>query len=160
MKASFMRELRAYFTSPIGYVVLAFSWLMSGYSFHDLYTNATPEIGYIFQQMFIIVLFIIPIITMRLLSEDRRQKTDQVLLTAPVNLSAIVLGKFLSALALYLYGGASMEGLAETHMIGAVIVVLSSILVAVPMLTIGFLRVSKQDLLPKAKDVEALARRP
>ncbi len=67
---------------------------------------------------------------------------------------------FLSALALYLYGGSSMEGLAETHMIGAVIVVLSSILVAVPMLTIGVLRVSKQDLLPKAKDVEALARRP
>ena len=56
---------------------------------------------------------------------------------------------FLSALALYLYGGSSMEGLAETHMIGAVIVVVSSILVAVPMLTIGFLRVSKQDLLPK-----------
>ncbi|EKT4089774.1 protein translocase subunit SecF [Stenotrophomonas maltophilia] len=67
---------------------------------------------------------------------------------------------FLSALALYMYGGSSMEGLAETHMIGAVIVVLSSILVAVPMLTIGFLRVSKQDLLPKAKDIEALARRP
>ncbi|HDS1217946.1 protein translocase subunit SecF [Stenotrophomonas maltophilia] len=67
---------------------------------------------------------------------------------------------FLSALALYLYGGSSMEGLAETHMIGAVIVVMSSILVAVPMLTIGFLRVSKQDLLPKAKDIEALARRP
>ena len=67
---------------------------------------------------------------------------------------------FLSALALYMYGGSSMGGLAETHMIGAVIVVLSSILVAVPMLTIGFLRVSKQDLLPKAKDVEALARRP
>jgi len=53
-----------------------------------------------------------------------------------------------------------MEGLAETHMIGAVIVVLSSILVAVPMLTVGALRVTKQDLLPKAKDVEALARRP
>ena len=67
---------------------------------------------------------------------------------------------FLSALALYMYGGSSMEGLAETHMIGAVIVVLSSILVAVPMLTIGALRVTKQDLLPKAKDVEALARRP
>ncbi len=67
---------------------------------------------------------------------------------------------FLSAMALYIYGGSSMEGLAETHMIGAVVVVLSSILVAVPMLTIGFLRVSKQDLLPKAKDVEELARRP
>lgn len=67
---------------------------------------------------------------------------------------------FLSAFALYLYGGTSMEGLAETHMIGAVIVVVSSVLVAVPMLTIGPFRVSKQDLLPKAKDVEELARRP
>lgn len=67
---------------------------------------------------------------------------------------------FLSALALYMYGGTSMEGLAETHMVGAVIVVLSSILVAVPMLTIGALRVTKQDLLPKAKDIEALERRP
>ena len=67
---------------------------------------------------------------------------------------------FLSALALYLYGGESMEGLAETHMVGAVIVVVSSIIVAVPLLSIGPFKVSKQDLLPKAKDVEELARRP
>ncbi|MFT4197078.1 MAG: protein translocase subunit SecF [Pseudoxanthomonas sp.] len=67
---------------------------------------------------------------------------------------------FLSALALYLYGGESMEGLAETHMVGAVIVVVSSVIVAVPMLSIGPFKVSKQDLLPKAKDVAALARRP
>ena len=67
---------------------------------------------------------------------------------------------FLSALALYLYGGASMEGLAETHMVGAIIVVVSSVIVAVPLLSIGPFAVTKQDLLPKAKDVEALARRP
>ena len=67
---------------------------------------------------------------------------------------------FLSALALYLYGGESMEGLAETHMAGAVIVVVSSIIVAVPLLSIGPFKVSKQDLMPKAKDVEELARRP
>ncbi|CBA16414.1 protein translocase subunit SecF [Xanthomonas albilineans] len=67
---------------------------------------------------------------------------------------------FLSALALYLYGGASMQGLALTHMIGAVIVVVSSVIVAVPLLSIGPFQVTKQDLLPKAKDVEALARRP
>ncbi len=67
---------------------------------------------------------------------------------------------FLSALALYLYGGASMEGLAETHMAGAVIVVVSSIIVAVPLLSIGPFKVSKQDLLPKARDEEELARRP
>lgn len=67
---------------------------------------------------------------------------------------------FLSALALYLYGGSSMQGLAETHMIGAVIMVVSSVVVAVPMLTIGPFKVSKQDLMPKAKDHAELARRP
>ncbi|MFN7136941.1 MAG: protein translocase subunit SecF [Thermomonas sp.] len=67
---------------------------------------------------------------------------------------------FLSALARYLYGGTSMQGLAETHMIGAVIVVVSSVIVAVPMLTIGPFKVSKQDLMPKAKDHAELARRP
>ena len=67
---------------------------------------------------------------------------------------------FLSAMALYMYGGESMEGLAETHMIGAVIVVVSSVIVAVPMLTIGPFKVSKQDLMPKAKDHAELARRP
>jgi preprotein translocase subunit SecF len=67
---------------------------------------------------------------------------------------------FLSAWALYLYGGESMQGLAETHMIGAVIVVVSSGVVAVPMLAVAPFRVTKLDLMPKAKDVEALARRP
>ena len=67
---------------------------------------------------------------------------------------------FLSAMALYMYGGESMEGLAETHMIGAVIVVVSSVIVAVPMLTIGPFKVAKQDMMPKAKDHAELARRP
>ena len=67
---------------------------------------------------------------------------------------------FLSVLALYLYGGGSLEGLAVTQMVGAVVGTLSSIFVACPLLTVGFLKVTKQDLLPKAKDIEALARRP
>ena len=67
---------------------------------------------------------------------------------------------FLSVLALYLYGGGSLEGLALSQMIGAVIGTLSSIFIACPMLTFGPLKVTKQDLLPKAKDEEALARRP
>lgn len=66
----------------------------------------------------------------------------------------------LSVSALYFYGGGSLEGLALTQMIGAVIGTLSSILLACPMLTVGFLKVTKQDLLPKAKDEAALARRP
>lgn len=67
---------------------------------------------------------------------------------------------FLTVLALYLYGGGSLRGMAESQMIGVVFGTISSIFVAAPLLTIGFLRVTKQDLLPKAKDVEALERRP
>ncbi|KAF1721108.1 protein translocase subunit SecF [Pseudoxanthomonas wuyuanensis] len=67
---------------------------------------------------------------------------------------------FLSVLALYLYGGGSLEGLAVTQMVGAVFGTLSSIFIACPLLTIGFLSVTKQDLMPKARDEEALARRP
>lgn len=67
---------------------------------------------------------------------------------------------FLTVLALYLYGGGSLEGMSLSMMIGIVIGTASSILVACPLLTIGPLKVSKQDLLPKARDEEALARRP
>ena len=67
---------------------------------------------------------------------------------------------FLSVLALYLYGGGSLEGLALSQMIGAVIGTLSSIFIACPLLTMGALKVTKADLLPKAKDEEELARRP
>ncbi|MDH7453250.1 protein translocase subunit SecF [Luteimonas composti] len=67
---------------------------------------------------------------------------------------------FLTVLALYIYGGGSLEGMSEAMMIGIVIGTASSILVACPLLTLGLLRVTKQDLLPKARDEEALARRP
>lgn len=67
---------------------------------------------------------------------------------------------FLSVTALYIYGGGSLEGLALTQMWGSIIGTLSSICLACPLLTFGFLKVTKQDLLPKAKDDAALARRP
>ena len=65
---------------------------------------------------------------------------------------------FLTVLALYMYGGGSLKGMAESQMIGIIIGTLSSIFVACPILY--WLGVSKQDLLPKARDEEALARRP
>src|SRR5688500_3024446 len=67
---------------------------------------------------------------------------------------------FLTVLALYLYGGGSLKGMAEAQMIGIIIGTLSSIFVACPLLTMWFLKVSKQDLMPKARDEAALARRP
>ncbi len=65
---------------------------------------------------------------------------------------------FLTVLALYMYGGGSLRGMAESQMIGIVIGTLSSIFIACPLLL--WLNVTKQDLLPKAKDEAALARRP
>lgn len=65
---------------------------------------------------------------------------------------------FLTVLALYLYGGGSLRGMAESQMIGIIIGTLSSIFVACPLLL--WLGVSKQDLMPKARDEAALARRP
>src|SRR5688500_3040831 len=65
---------------------------------------------------------------------------------------------FLTVLALYLYGGSSLRGMAESLMIGIVIGTLSSIFVACPLLM--WLGVSKQDLMPKSRDEAELARRP
>ena len=67
---------------------------------------------------------------------------------------------FLTVLALYLYGGDSLKGMAESQMIGIVIGTLSSIFISGALLTMGPLRVNKQDLMPKAKDHTELARRP
>ncbi|KGM56016.1 preprotein translocase subunit SecF [Lysobacter daejeonensis GH1-9] len=66
----------------------------------------------------------------------------------------------LTVVALYVYGGGSLEGMAEAMIVGIVLGTISSIFVAAPLLTLGPLKVTKQDLMPKAKDEAALARRP
>ncbi len=102
MIAIFKREFSSYFASPVGYVVLAVFLFFSGMFFYvqSLYAG-TSDMSGTFGNMFFILLFLIPLLTMRLLSEERRQKTDQALLTAPVSLFSITVGKFLSALAVY-----------------------------------------------------------
>lgn len=101
MGAIFKRELKAYFTSPIGFSILIIFYLFSGLFFSVYFQSGSPDLSGIFSTLFYIVLVLIPILTMRLFSEDKRQKTDQLLLTAPVKLTAIVLGKFLAALTVF-----------------------------------------------------------
>lgn len=96
----------------------------------------------------------------------RGMRADPVtILNKSVNqtLSRTVITSFVALLtvfSLYFYGGDSLRGMAEAMIIGIIIGTLSSIFVACPLLTMGMLTVSKQDLLPKARDEEALARRP
>ncbi len=101
MSAVFKREFRAYFTSPIGYIVLAIFFLFSGLYFDIIFSNSYAYIASVFMNMVLIVMFVVPILTMRLFSEERRQKTDQALFTAPIKLHSVVLGKFFAAMALF-----------------------------------------------------------
>ena len=102
MSAIMKRELSSYFNSAVGYIVLAVFWFFSGLFFY-LYCllSNTASMSYLFLSMLMIVVLIVPIITMRSFSEEKKQKTDQALLTAPVSLTEMVLGKFLGAFLLY-----------------------------------------------------------
>lgn len=101
MSAIFKRELSSYFNSAIGYIVLAVFYFFSGLYFYVYCLHyGSASLTNVFASMFMILLFLIPLITMRSFSEEKKQKTDQALLTAPVNLFEIVFGKFLAAFAL------------------------------------------------------------
>lgn len=102
MVAILKRELSSYFNSAVAYVVMAVYFLFSGLFFSMIcIENDTSSLSYVFGNMFIIILFIIPIITMKSFSEEKRQRTDQALLTSPTSLFEIVMGKFLGALILF-----------------------------------------------------------
>ncbi|MBO4877263.1 MAG: ABC transporter permease subunit [Ruminococcus sp.] len=103
MGAIYRREMGAFFTSGIAYVFLSVFFLLSGiFFFNGVIGSFTTNTSTMFSSMFIIVLFLIPILTMKLLSEEKKNRTDQGLLTAPVGLWSIVLGKYLAALTLFI----------------------------------------------------------
>lgn len=103
MFAILKRELGSYFTSPVGYVVTAAFMAFNGIFFYVqcLYTGQS-NMSSVFQSMFFIVLFLIPLLTMRLFAEDRKSRTDQALLTAPIGIVPVIMAKFLSALIMLL----------------------------------------------------------
>jgi ABC-2 type transport system permease protein len=101
MGAIYRRELKSYFTSPIGFSILIIFYFFSGIFFGATFGSGNPDLSGIFSTMFYIIMVLIPILTMRSFSEDKRQKTDQLLLTAPIKLPAIVMGKFLASLSVF-----------------------------------------------------------
>lgn len=105
MVAIFKREFKSFFTTPLGYVILIIFNVFSGiyFWFGTLYSD-TVEMAYVFGGFTTVVLAAMPILTMRLFSEERRQKTDQALFTAPVSLTSVVMAKFFAAFLLYVIG--------------------------------------------------------
>ncbi len=105
MGAIYRREVGAFFTSSIAYVFLAVFYVFSGYFFYvNTLAAGTASMSGVFSNLFLIIVFLIPILTMRLFSEEKKQKTEQGLLTAPVSLTSIVLGKYFAAMTLFLVG--------------------------------------------------------
>ena len=102
MGAVFKREFKSFFTSPVGYILLAVMTCASGYFFFlfNIY-SMSADLSHVFSNLFTVVLLILPILTMRLFSEEKRQRTDQALLTSPASLTGILMGKFLAALLMY-----------------------------------------------------------
>ncbi len=103
MIAVFLRELKSYFENITGFIFMGFFLLLTGifFVFNNLIPQS-PNYNGLLGTITFIFLIVVPILTMRLLSEEARQKTDQLLLTSPLSLTGIVLGKYLAAVAVFL----------------------------------------------------------
>lgn len=99
MTAIYKKELRSYFSSVLGWLFIAFMILLTGI-FFTVYNLAGgyASIEYALSEVTFLFFIIVPILTMRIMAEEQRQKTDQLLYTAPVRVTGIVLGKYLALL--------------------------------------------------------------
>ena len=102
MLAIFKKELRSYFTSMIGYLFVGFFLAIVGvyfmaYNLQGGYAN----FEYVLNSMVFVFVILVPILTMRLLAEEKKQKTDQLLFTSPLSVNKIVVGKYLAVFAIF-----------------------------------------------------------
>ena len=102
MLAVYKKELRSYLTSMVGYVFIAFVLLILGIYFTAYNLQyASPDFGATLSSVTFLFLVITPILTMRILAEEKKNRTDQLLLTAPVSVWKVILGKYLSMVTIY-----------------------------------------------------------
>ena len=105
MLAIYRKEMRSYFINPIGYiylgVFLVFSALLCCYT---TIISGTYDTSMYFMFLIMTFIILIPILTMRLFAEERKLRTEQLLLTAPVTITGMVLGKYFAALTMYVGG--------------------------------------------------------
>jgi len=95
------REVGSYFVSPIAYIVTAAFLVITGYLFAMiLFYSREATMSYLFRYMTTILIFVAPLLTMRLLAEEQRSGTIEILLTSPVRDGEVVMGKFLASLCL------------------------------------------------------------
>ena len=121
MFAIYKKEMRSYFTNPIGYIFvgtfLTFAAILCSYT---TLLQKSYDTSLYFTLMIYAFAVLIPLLTMRLFSEERKMRTEQLLLTAPVTITGMVLGKFFAALSLFLgCMGVSLVNLIPLYTIAA-----------------------------------------
>ncbi len=103
MAAIYKKEVRSYFTSMIGCVFVAFALVIIGlYFFANNLYGGYPYFGYSLSATVVVFLILIPILTMKSMADDRRQRTDQMLLTAPISTWQIIFSKYLAMITVFM----------------------------------------------------------
>lgn len=106
MLALYKKEMRSYFTSPIGYVYIAAFLAVSGFLF-SMFTiqyggsGKDMDLGTYFTVLMFIFSILVPLLTMKIFSEERKMRTEQVILTSPISLGGMVFAKFLAAYTMF-----------------------------------------------------------
>ena len=147
MFAVIKKELKTYFCSPVGYVFIGLFLIMFSIFFYvDVFQNASVSFEYIFYSGATILTFITPILTMRTIAEERKNGTEQLLLTSPLSITKVVLGKFIAAtliviiteICTFLYFGIlSFFGI--PHITTALVTLLGFLLLAISYISFGIL---------------------
>ncbi|MCR5666592.1 MAG: Gldg family protein [Eubacterium sp.] len=102
MSAIFKREFKSYFQNVVGWVFIAATMFFFGlYSYAYNMVNTYAQLGTVLQSITFLFLITVPILTMRAMAEERKNKTDQLIITAPISVGKIVVGKYLAMAAVY-----------------------------------------------------------
>ncbi len=103
MRAVYKKELKTYFLTPGGYIFMGAFLLIAGlfFTLQNLFSGSS-DYSSVLGSLILIFLLVVPILTMRLFTEEKRQKTDILLLSSPVSIQGIVLGKFFAAVTVFL----------------------------------------------------------
>ena len=147
MWAIVKKEFKSYFLSPVGYVFIGLFLVMFSIFFYtDVFYYQSTNFEYIFYSGATILTFITPILTMRTMAEERKSGTEQLLLTSPISITKIVLGKFISAtlivviteLCTFMYFGI-LSFFGEPHLTTALVTLLGFLLLAMSYISFGLL---------------------
>lgn len=147
MLAVIKKELKTYFCSPVGYVFIGLFLIMFSIFFYvDVFKYQRTNFEYIFYSGATILTFIVPILTMRTIAEERKTGTEQLLLTSPLSITKVVLGKFIAAtiivviteLCTFLYFGI-LSYFGKPHISTALVTLLGFLLLAMSYISFGIL---------------------